>query len=221
MYRSITIFHCLGLSILAMLLPALMLGCAAANGQHSKSAACQPAIWYEGQQKKSAWLACDELAVFISKGPTQCATEAHLATLLGPSSTVCGRLAGGLIFKIPPSAASSDQAFDRRINSLKAQPCVTAVGLVYYTDPGREPTSRLIHTDELIVRWRPALEPAQIAALEADFGLTLKTKLRYAPNTMIYTVRTPLVILETADKLHNVDGVQYAYSNWLRSRVTK
>jgi hypothetical protein len=222
MHRTTSIVHGLVFPALVMLIPALMLGCAAAGGQGPTAAvASEPAVWYEGQQKHTAWPARDELAVFISSNASGCASEAQLAALLGPSAAVYDRLAHGLIFKIPSSAASNAEELDRRIATLKAQACVTAVGLVYYADARCDPATRLIHTDELIVRLKPSLEPAQIARLEADFGLTPKSRLRVAPNTMIYTVRSPLVVLETADRLHGADGVLYAYPNWLRKRVTK
>jgi hypothetical protein len=220
MKSSTTILYCLGFTVLAALIPVLMLSCAVAGGQRPTSAS-GPAVWYEGQQKKSAWPAEDELAVFMRRNAAGCATEAHLTALLGPTAEVQDRLVGGLIVKLPSPAASGNEALDHRIAILKDQSCVTAVGLVYYTGTQRNTATRLIHTDEIIVRLRASMKAAQIARLEADFGLTLKTKLRYAPNTMIYTVRSPLVVLETANRLHDTDGVLYAYPNWLRKRVTK
>jgi hypothetical protein len=220
MKSSATILYCLGFTVLAALIPVLMLSCAVAGGQRPTSAP-GPAVWYEGQQKKSAWPARDELAVFMHRNAAGCANEAHLASLLGPTAMVSDRLSNGLIVKLPASAASGNKALEHSIAILKAQACVTSVGLVYYTGLQHNAAARLIHTDEIIVRLRPSMAPAQIARLETDFGLTLKTKLRYAPNTMIYTVRSPLVVLETANRLHATDGVLYAYPNWLRKRVTK
>jgi hypothetical protein len=222
MTGRITIYRCLGVAALVTLFPTLMLGCAAAGGQQQTAASAPaPAVWHEGQQKKSAWPARDELAVFMSRNAAGCATEAHLAALLGPTATVSDRLAGGLIFKLPSAAASSNEALDHCIATLKDQACVSAVGLVYYTGTQRNAATRLIHTDEIIVRLRPSMAPAQIARLATDFGLTLKNKLRYAPNTMIYTVRSPLAVLDTANRLGDTNGVLYAYPNWLRKRVTK
>jgi hypothetical protein len=220
MKSSTTILYCLGCTVLAALIPVLMLSCAVAGGQRPKSAP-GPAVWYEGQQKKSAWPAGDELAVFMRRNATGCATDGHLTALLGPTAEVQDRSAGGLIVKLPSSAASGNEALDHSIAILKNQACVSAVGLVYYTRVEGTTATRLIHTDEIIVRLRPSMEPAQIARLEADFGLILKTRLRYVPNTMIYTVRSPLVVLETANRLHATDGVLYVYPNWLRKRVTK
>lgn len=220
MKSSATILHCLGFTVLVTLIPMLMLGCAAAGGKRP-AADAEPAVWYEGQQKKSAWPARDELAVFMSRNAAGCATEAHLAALLGPTAAVNDRLAGGLIFKLPSSAASGNEALGHCISTLKDQACVSSVGLVYYTSTQRNAATRLIHTDEIVVRLRPSMEPAQIARLENDFGLTLKNKLRYAPNTMIYTVSSPLVVLKTANRLHDTNGVLYAYPNWLRKRVAK
>jgi hypothetical protein len=221
MYRSTTIVCILWFTLQITLIPALMLGCAAAGGKKPASAPSAPSAWYEGQQKKSAWLARDELAVFLPRDTARCPSEAQLASLMGPDARVTDRLTGGLVFKIPSSMASSAEELDRSIGDLKAQACVSAVGLVYYADTRRNPVTRLIHTDELVVRLEPSLGPAKIARLETDFGLTLKMKPRYAPYTMIYTVPTLRLALETADRLRAMDGVLDAYPNWLRRRVTK
>jgi hypothetical protein len=221
MYRSTTIIHILLFTLQVALIPVLMLGCANAGGKKSTPALSAPGVWYEGQQKKSAWRAWDELAVFLPRDTAGCPSEAQLTSRMGPNARVTDRLTGLLVFTIPSSMASSAEELDRCIGDLKAQACVSAVGLVYYADTRRNPATRLIHTDELVVRLDPFLGPSKIARLEADLNLTLKMKPRYAPNTMIYAVPTPRLVLETANRLRMMDGVLDAYPNWLRRRVTK
>ena len=219
MKSNAAIGQCLGLAMVVTLIPTLMLGCVAAGGQQP-AASAEPVTWYEGQQKKSAWPARDELAVFMHPHSSRC-ENVHLEALFDPPAMVSDRLAGGLIVKFPSSAASGNDTLEHSIAILNDQACVSSVGLVYYTETRPNASARLIHADEIIVRLGPTMEPAQIARLESDFGLTLKNKLRYAPNTMIYTVRSPLVVLETVNRLHDIDGVLYAYPNWQRKRATK
>jgi hypothetical protein len=181
----------------------------------------EPVVWFEDQLEKKAWPARDEVAVLMAGASAGSGCENRLAASLPPQAAVIDSIPGGVVYKLPPSAVSTSGKLDQRIAALKAHPCAAGVGLVYYTGKQRRPATRLIHTDELIVRFRPSLGRGRIAGLESEFGLTLETKLRFAPNTMVYRVHSLRAVIDTANRLRSRDAVLYAYPNWLRRRATK
>lgn len=168
-----------------------------------------------------AWPADDELAVLLPRGESQCHADSSLAAFVDPGATIIEKRRKRLIVQLPTAARLRGKRLDRRIEKIQAHPCDLTVGLVYYTDRQRTPERRLIHTNEVTVRFSPSTAPSRVETIESRFGLNLKIKLRHAPHTRIYTIPHVREAIEIANKLQGSDGVVYAYPNWIRPQVAK
>lgn len=206
-----------GLILSLFIIWVLPLGC----GHHGSSRQPSPVFWYEGFEEKIAWPAEDELAVLLPRSGSQCSADSSLAAIVDPGATIIEKRQKRLIVQLPATARLTGKRLDRHIKKIQAHPCDLTVGLVYYTDRQRAPERRLIHTNEVIVRFSPSTAPSRVEAIESRFGLNLKIKLRHAPHTRIYTIPKVREVIKTANKLQGSDGVVYAYPNWIRPQVTK
>ncbi len=193
--------------------------CAAGPGAGDAAPEAGRVYWYEGEVKRHAWMALDEIALFPQAGVS---VRAH-------GDDDFGRLEpGAVLFESTPfvryyriAGARRAENLLERIRSARTLTHLRQASPVFYTHPGKEPATRLVPTGEIIVQFAPDLAESRIAAVEKTRGLRRVKQFAFAPNTFLYDAGDPLQAIGEAAALYESGETRFAYPNWLHRRTRR
>lgn len=93
---------------------------------------------------------------------------------------------------------------------LKEDPAVETA-LPVYTAPGAD----MVITDEFIAKFKADVSEDEVSRINASYGVELVKKASWDPNTYILRASQGSA-LETANRYHDMDGIEYAHPNFVR-----
>lgn len=118
--------------------------------------------------------------------------------------------AGDLVI-VPLKAKTEDIA--GVLARLSADPAVEEA-LPVFDAPGAD----MVATNEFIAKFKPGVSQEKITQINAQHGVEIVKKASWDPNT--YILRVPAAsALETANRYHELDEVEYAHPNFVRFMV--
>ena len=181
--------------------------------------------WNDGRGTRTAWLATDEVTVFLRRGTLAGKVGARLLRKANDGQEVSGtvRRQGTSQVTVPvaPLAGETPAVALRRVRAaLLADPAVTNVGAVFY-EGLRASSARLIGTGELIVRFRAALTASRRRALLADLGLLHLRDFPFAEGAVLVKAAAPLDVFAAARALHDSGQVLFALPSFYRVRAER
>src|SRR5215216_6301115 len=180
----------------------------------------QPTLfYYAGPRKIPLELVDDTLAVGFNQPISERRLDELRASdrsvdILGQSPALLNRNVLVYRAKVPAPGFASLRAFAERLLRGESVRFVTCVF--------RDPASGLymVMFDQIIVRFKPGVTDAQVAALQAQYGTeTIEQKL-YAPNQYVMRVLSPSLLgtLETANRYHEEPLVEWAEPNFVMEK---
>lgn len=181
--------------------------------------------WYNGPHQERAIMVLDEVAVFLENwenwGVTTqeevSAAVREITQRFHPQATISAQFENYLILVKSPEPLE-EETFPQVLTDLTALNAVKQVSPVFYVVP-EDPTTQLILTDEINVKFPDHYTEDQMTAIEAEYGLTRTRSLSYVSNGFMYTVSAPLEALSTANQLYESGRVEYAYPEWLQQII--
>ncbi len=193
-------------------------GCADSAGRATSAPTSLQDYWYDGNRQKTVWRAQDEIVLFSGSALTD-ADAAALGRAFSPAASVVQR--SGRMVHLKLSADVGADALSKTMDRLKQAGHIQRAGLVYYGSPSKQPQTRLILGNDIIVQFSGTVTADQISDLEKAFHLRRKSSLKFAPNTFVYSVSDLDAVLATANRLYESGKTVYAYPDWIKTRVKK
>ena len=200
------------LLVLALVAPH---GLRASSGAPSKAGGARrpgPAVsWRSGAPMGSAWLALDEVAVFLRRGAPEGAVMKRLQHLAGDRQVGLAPIAyePTLVLRLTGGGAPSKALLAGVMQALSADRDVRGTGAVLYRGAPSAST-RVVFAGDLVVRFTKRASAAAQAALLTRVGLHRVRRLAYAPRAAMYRASSPLATLDALPGLVRAGAVAAA-----------
>ena len=181
--------------------------------------------WYNGNRQEWAITALDEVAIFIEpweNWEVETQEEFHAAVheieqRFHPQAEVIEQYEDYMMIVKSPEPVPKEQ-FATILDSLQKLKYVRQVSPVFYQHPD-DPSSQIILTDEVEVKYPDFYTENQIAKIEADYELQRINTDEFIQNGFRYRVNEPLGALDIANQLVESGLVEYAYPNVIEEYV--
>lgn len=171
-----------------------------------------PVVWKEGKSEKKAYLCKNEMAVFVSE-PER--TDSLMITrAFDPSAKIIKQR--GKLYILQSEACFSPDVLKDKVQFLSEQKNIQYVSFVFYQSLSKNPATRLIAAQGLIVRYVDTISSEQITEIESKNLLERDYRFSFVPQGFLYKTKDVDEAIRLAEILSGSSSVLYAYPNWIR-----
>lgn len=210
----------IGLVVLTLLLlcyfsPKLLTAQSSPALSHHPDLERAPLEWHNGVRTVRVWMSKKELALFSKADTSSSALEGALSTSFEPGVRATKK-SGALAF------CQSQVGYDRslmkqKIQSLKQSGLFHRVSPVFYSDPKKASSSRMVPTTSFFVGYVSTCTEGDIAEMESQYSLEKGTKIPHLKNTYLYEGTDIWQIVGLVNFLKRDSRVLYSYPNCQRT----
>ncbi|WP_022947888.1 S8 family serine peptidase [Methylohalobius crimeensis] len=172
-------------------------------------------IWYDGNQRRTFWLASSEIAVFSKTRHIQPEEWPRLIQVFPDASLI---EANELYARIHLSKPLIRKEFDRLLKQSPSSE-IERIAPVFHPSPETRKWGFVL-LPEVIVQFTSSKSAKEVKRWGKNYDLSLKRKL--LPNNTFLFSCTGLDCIRKSRQIYEQDSsVRYAYPNWLRPRQTR
>jgi subtilisin-like proprotein convertase family protein len=177
--------------------------------------------WHEGDTRVSAWMATDEVALFMRRGAKlDTASKQALGEVLGShGESLPGSNDVVVFLRTDPGAlgtAAEAAELTAACAALEPHSPIRAVSPVFYRGE-RDAKDRMVPTGQIVVKYRATSSNGERAALADRYGLTHPSPTTFSTDTVVYRASNGLASIELSERLRAEGIVEWSIPDWWRA----
>ncbi len=173
--------------------------------------------WYDGATRRTIWMAADRLAVVFDAAsiPKTHAEAEQRIGRLSPGAALDSQDGVLAVFRL--AGPGNPEAPARALRSEKG---IRHASPAFYQG-SRGATNPLVLSGEIIVGFKTAMSPDDLARFARKYGLVLLQPLGVIPNTFVFDARASADSLALANAIFETGQVTLAQPNWIQSATRR